>query len=38
MNWKPKTNIKDGIMNTVNWYLANQEKLKDIKFKYDYEK
>ena len=38
LNWKPTTNIKDGIMNTVNWYLANQEKLKDIKFKYDYEK
>ena len=38
LNWKPTTNIKDGIINTVNWYLANQEKLKDIKFKYDYEK
>jgi len=38
LNWNPTTNIKDGIMNTVNWYLANQEKLKDIKFKYDYEK
>ena len=38
LNWKPTTSIKDGIMNTVNWYLANQEKLKDIKFKYDYEK
>ena len=38
LNWKPTTNIKDGIVNTVNWYLANQEKLKDIKFKYDYEK
>ena len=38
LNWKPTTNIKDGIMNTVNWYLANQEKLNDIKFKYDYEK
>lgn len=38
LNWKPTINIKDGILNTVNWYLANQDKLKDIKFKYDYEK
>ena len=38
LNWKPTTTIKDGINKTVNWYLDNKENLKNIEFKYDYEK
>lgn len=38
LNWKPTTTIKDGINKTVNWYLDNEENLKNIEFKYDYEK
>ena len=26
--WAPKTNIKDGIKKTVEWYLANEMSLK----------
>jgi dTDP-glucose 4,6-dehydratase len=28
LNWKPKTNIKKGIMMTVDWYLNNKSFYK----------
>ena len=31
-------NIEDGISATVEWYKKYENELKDIKFKYDYEK
>ena len=37
LNWEPKTNIEDGISATVEWYKNNENELKEIKFKYDYE-
>ncbi len=37
LNWEPTTNIKDGISATVEWYKNNENELKEIKFKYDYE-
>jgi len=38
LNWEPTTNIKDGIDKTVEWYKNYENELKDIKFKYEYEK
>ena len=38
LNWEPTTNIEDGISATVEWYKNNENELKEIKFKYDYEK
>ena len=38
LNWEPTTNIKDGISATVEWYKNNENELKEIKFKYEYEK
>ena len=38
LDWEPTTNIEDGISATVEWYKNNENELKDIKFKYDYEK
>ena len=38
LNWEPTTNIEDGISATVEWYENNENELKEIKFKYDYEK
>lgn len=38
LNWKPKVNIETGIKNTIEWYLEYKEQLKEIKFKFDYEK
>ena len=38
LNWEPITNIEDGISATVEWYKKYENELKDIKFKYDYEK
>ena len=37
LNWEPTTNIEDGISATVEWYKNNENELKEIKFKYDYE-
>ena len=31
LDWEPKVGIEDGIKETVMWYLANKEWLKDIK-------
>ncbi len=38
LNWEPKTNIKTGLKNTVEWYLEYKDLLKEIRFKFDYEK
>lgn len=38
LSWEPTTNIEDGIRQTVEWYIEYSKILKDIKFKYDYEK
>ena len=38
LDWEPTTNIEDGISATVEWYKNNENELKEIKFKYDYEK
>ena len=38
LEWEPSTNIKTGIDKTVEWYLSHEEDMKNIKFKYDYEK
>ena len=38
LEWKPSTNIKIGIDKTVEWYLSLEEDMKNIKYKYDYEK
>ena len=37
LNWEPTTSIEDGISATVEWYKNNENELKEIKFKYDYE-
>ncbi len=31
LNWKPKTNLEEGIKNTVNWFLENWDFIKNIK-------
>jgi len=33
LNWKPKTNFKNGILNTLKWYLANKSYYKSLKKK-----
>ena len=38
LNWKPQINVENGIKNTIKWYLEYREELKEIKFKFDYEK
>ena len=38
LDWEPTTNIEDGISATVEWYKNNENELKEIKFKYEYEK
>ncbi len=38
LNWSPKIDIKNGIENTINWYLEYKDKLKEIEFKFEYEK
>lgn len=30
LNWKPKISFKEGIKMTINWYLNNQEWLKNV--------
>ncbi len=31
LNWSPKTELRDGLKNTVQWYLENREWLKEIR-------
>lgn len=31
LNWEPKTDLKEGLKKTVQWYIENREWLKDIK-------
>mgnify|MGYP001270908453 FL=1 len=38
LNWEPTTSIEDGIDATVDWYKKYENEMKEIKFKYDYEK
>ena len=38
LNWEPTTRIEDGIDATVEWYKNYKDELKEIKFKYEYEK
>ena len=32
LNWSPKTDLDQGLKNTVNWYLKNKNWLKEIDF------
>ncbi|SVD04837.1 uncharacterized protein METZ01_LOCUS357691, partial [marine metagenome] len=34
LNWKPKINFKDGIEDTINWYISNMRWLKYCSKKY----
>ena len=38
LNWKPTTSIEKGISKTIHWYLKYAEELKNIRFKFEYEK
>ena len=38
LNWEPKINIEDGLKRTVQWYKEYEKELRDINFKYEYEK
>ena len=38
LNWSPTTSIDKGISETIKWYLEYAEELKDIRFKFEYEK
>ena len=38
LNWSPTTSIDKGISETIKWYLEYAEKLKNIRFKFEYEK
>ncbi len=38
LNWNPTTSIEKGISKTINWYLKYAEELKNIRFKFKYEK
>tara|TARA_X000000368_G_C22953782_1_gene677832 strand:+ start:141 stop:1130 length:990 start_codon:yes stop_codon:yes gene_type:complete len=38
LHWEPQINVENGIKNTIKWYLEYREELKEIKFKFDYEK
>ncbi|HIJ60307.1 MAG TPA: NAD-dependent epimerase/dehydratase family protein [Nitrospirae bacterium] len=31
LNWQPITDIEEGLINTVNWHIANRDWLKDVK-------
>ena len=30
--WTPKTDIKKGIQNTVEWYFENRDLIKNLKY------
>ena len=38
LNWNPSTSIEKGISKTIQWYLKYAEELKNIRFKFEYEK
>lgn len=38
LNWNPTTSIDKGISKTIKWYLEYAEELKNIRFKFEYEK
>lgn len=38
LNWKPTTSIEIGVSETIKWYLKYVNEMKDIKFKFEYEK
>jgi len=38
LDWNPETSISEGIKNTIEWYLNYKEEMKNIKFKFAYEK
>ena len=38
LNWNPTTSIEKGISKTIQWYLKYAEELKNIRFKFEYEK
>ena len=38
LNWNPTTSIEKGISKTIQWYLKYAEALKNIRFKFEYEK
>jgi len=38
LNWNPTTSIDKGISETIKWYLEYAEELKNIRFKFEYEK
>tara|TARA_B100002019_G_scaffold287608_1_gene299855 strand:- start:2240 stop:3229 length:990 start_codon:yes stop_codon:yes gene_type:complete len=38
LNWSPTTSIDKGISETIKWYLEYAEELKNIRFKFEYEK
>ena len=38
LNWNPEISISEGIKNTIEWYLNYKEEMKNIEFKFTYEK
>ncbi len=38
LNWNPEISISEGIKNTIEWYLNYKEEMKNIEFKFRYEK
>ena len=38
LNWNPTTSIDIGVSETIKWYLKYVNEMKDIKFKFEYEK
>ena len=38
LGWQPKIDIEEGLDKTIEWYKNNEDYLKNVKFKYSYEK
>tara|TARA_X000001036_G_C20662374_1_gene799419 strand:- start:624 stop:1616 length:993 start_codon:yes stop_codon:yes gene_type:complete len=38
LDWQPRIDIDEGLHKTIDWYKNNENYLKNIKFKYSYEK
>ena len=39
LNWKPKISIEDGLRDTIDWYLRNQDWCKSVtENKYDFKR
>ena len=36
INWKPKYSLKQGLENTINWYIDNKDWLENVKIKSNY--